>query len=157
MRSLLAVCIVLGSGALLQAQTLVQPGTLAAAFTGPDTSSSALPPKTTIAAVKDDRDKTANRVWVASAFAMAAGSGFDAASSWGKREGNGLLASSNGDFGAKGLAIKAGVTAALIVPQFWLHKHRDYRTKLTVINFVNAGIFTGVAIHNLGIAPPPNN
>ena len=145
MRSLITVLIALGSASAFQAQTLNQPGRIAVL------------PKTTIANVKDDHDTVANRVWFASAFAVVAGSSFDAATSWGKREANPLLGSSNGDFGEKGLAIKAGITAALIVPQIWLHKRKEYRTKLTVINFIDAGIFTGVAIHNAGLAPPPQN
>jgi hypothetical protein len=165
MRSLIAALIpaicALGSVSLVPAQTLLQPGTLASAVAPPAASVPAVPPdsaiRPSIASVHDDRDKVANRVWLASAFALGAASGFDAATSWGKREGNPLLASSNGDFGAKGLAIKSGITAALIIPQIWLHKHREYRTTLTVVNFANAALFSGVAIHNMGIAPPPHN
>ena len=85
---------------------------------------------------------------------MAAGTGADAATSWHKRESNGLLASSDGTFGAKGLAIKAGLAAGLLVPQILFRKHTDLRTAFTVGNFAQAGIFTGVAIHNAGIAAP---
>lgn len=158
MRSLIAALITatlaLGSASPFQAQTVVQPGTIATAVAVPATTPSAVLPSPSIATVPEDRDKAANRVWLASAFAFGAASAFDVASSWGKREENPLLASSNGEFGAKGLAIKAAITGALIVPQIWLRKRKEFRTKLTIVNFANAALFTGVAIHNLSIAPP---
>jgi hypothetical protein len=157
LRALIAATLALGSASLSQAQTVVQPGTLATAIPVPAISSSAVLPNPSIAAVPEDRDKVPNRVWLASAFALGAASAFDAASSWGKREGNPLLASSNGEFGAKGVAVKAGITGALIVPQLWFRKRKEYRTKLAIVNFANAAFFTGVAIHNLTIAPPPQN
>lgn len=105
---------------------------------------------------EERHDRHVNRIWIASMIAMAAASGFDAGTSWGKFESNGLLASPDGTFGARGLSIKAGVAAAIIVPQILLHKHKDLRAKLAAGNFAGAGVFTGVAIHNLGIAAPAN-
>ena len=37
-------------------------------------------------------DRTVNRIWISSLVAVAASTSMDAATSWGKREGNGLLA-----------------------------------------------------------------
>ena len=109
------------------------------------------PAATTIANAQDQHDTVMNRLWIASMVAGVAGTGFDAATSWGKLEGNGLLASSNGTFGAKGLSIKAGIAAAVIVPQILLRKHKELRTAFTIGNFAEAGIFSATAIHNLGI------
>ena len=111
-------------------------------------------PRISIANVEDRHQRRLKYLWVGSIFAMAAGTGADAATSWHKRESNGLLASSDGTFGAKGLAIKAGLAAGLLVPQILFRKHTDLRTAFTVGNFAQAGIFTGVAIHNAGIAAP---
>jgi hypothetical protein len=100
---------------------------------------------------EQEHDRTANRVWIASLFATAAGTSMDAATSWGRREGNGLLAQSDGTFGAKGVGIKAGVAAATIIPQILLRKHKELRTGLIIGNFVEAGLFMGTAIHNLNV------
>jgi hypothetical protein len=112
-------------------------------------------PKISIANVEEDRHERRRKyIWIASIFAMAAGTGADAATSWHKRESNSLLASSDGTFGAKGLGIKAGLAGGLLLPQLLFRRHKDLRTAFTVGNFAQAGIFTGIAIHNAGIAAP---
>lgn len=118
-------------------------------------SSAFVAPRISIANVEQDRhERRLKYLWIASIFAMAAGTGADAATSWHKRESNGLLASSDGTFGAKGVAIKAGLAGGLLVPQILFRKHTDLRNAFTITNFAQAGIFTGVAIHNAGIARP---
>ena len=116
--------------------------------------SSAAAPRISIANVEDRHEQRLKYLWIASIFAMAAGTGADAATSWHKKESNGFLASSDGNFGAKGLGIKAGLAGGLLLPQILFRKHTDLRTAFTVGNFAQAGIFTGIAIHNLGIAAP---
>lgn len=101
-------------------------------------------------------DSSGKRLWIGSMVAVFAASGFDAGTSWGKFESNPLLASPNGRFGAKGLSIKLGIGAALVAPQLLFHKHKQVRTEFTITNLATAGVFTGVAVHNLGIAPPKN-
>jgi hypothetical protein len=44
--------------------------------------------------------------------------------------------------------------AAVIVPQLLFRHHRNLRGKFTLCNFVEAGVFTGVSLHNLTIASP---
>jgi hypothetical protein len=105
-----------------------------------------------VATVEDRHERTMNRIWVASLFAMAAASGMDAATSWGEREGNSLLASPDGTFGAKGMSIKVGIAAGTIVPQILLRKHKNLKSKFAIGNFAEAALFGGVAIHNMGIA-----
>jgi hypothetical protein len=97
-------------------------------------------------------ERTVNRLWVASLVAVAASTSMDAATSWGKREGNGLLASSDGTFGARGFGIKAGMLAGVVVPQLIFRHHKELRTKFAIGNLIETGIFTGVSVHNLGIA-----
>jgi hypothetical protein len=96
-------------------------------------------------------ERTVNRIWVVTLVAVAASTSMDAATSWGKREGNGFLASSDGTFGARGLGIKAGMLAGVIVPQLIFRHHKELKAKFVVGNLIEAGIFTGVSIHNLGV------
>jgi hypothetical protein len=116
--------------------------------------SAAAAPRISIANVEDSHEQRLKFVWIASIFAMTAATGADAATSWHKREANGLLASSDGTFGAKGLGIKAGLAGGLILPQIIFHKRKDLRPAFTIGNFAQAGVFTGIAIHNLGVAAP---
>ena len=150
-----AVMMVVGTG-LLSAQTPIQPGqvVIAPRIALPDNITPnpyTAVPKTTIAADENPHDKFMNRLWIASIFAAVGGTGLDAATSWGKVEGNSLLASSNGTFGAKGLGIKAGLAAAVIIPQICLRKHKDLKGVFAFGNFAEAGIFAGTAVHNLQV------
>lgn len=77
---------------------------------------------------------------------MVAGTTADAASSWGKIEGNPLLGR-NVKFGAGSLAIKLGLTAGFLVPQLAC-RHRLSRRTLTIVNFGEAGLWAGAAGHN---------
>ena len=89
-------------------------------------------------------------------FALAGASALDAATSFGKQEGNSLLASPNGTFGAKGLGLKAGIAASVLVPEILLRRHRNLRGPLTAVNFGDAAFFSVIAAHNLRI-PIANN
>ncbi len=154
----ISALVVFGMGSIAGAQTPPAPAQLASA------AEPALPPhveitnlysptplRNSIANVNTQHEKRMNRIWIASIFAMAAASGADAATSWGKREGNGFLASSDGTFGAKGLSIKAGLAAGVIVPQILLRKHGDLKKMFSIGNFAQAAVFTGIAVHNTGV------
>ncbi|MBV8897791.1 MAG: hypothetical protein JO051_14865 [Acidobacteriaceae bacterium] len=105
-----------------------------------------------IADIDERHDRIMDRWWIASMVAAVAGTGFDAATSWGKMEGNSLLASSNGTFGGRAIALKAALTAGVIIPQICFHKKRkEYRTAFITGNFAEAAIFSAVAVHNLRI------
>jgi len=127
----------------LLGQSVITPGELSGQFT------SNLVPKTDIASVEDRHEKHVRIIWMASIFAMTAGTAADAATSWHRRESNSLLASSNGTFGGKGLAIKGGISAGMLAPQLIFRKHHDWHTAFAVGNFAEAGIYTGTTIHNL--------
>lgn len=99
-------------------------------------------------------DRLMNRIWISSLCSVAASTSMDAATSWGKREGNSFLASSNGDFGVRGVSIKAGMLAAVVIPQVLFRHHQELKSKFAIGNFIEAGIFTGVSIHNLGVTAP---
>ena len=96
-------------------------------------------------------DRFMNRLWLTSVATMVAATAADASTSWSYREGNGILASHNGTFGAKGVGIKAGVTGALLVPQYFLRHHSELRSKFIAANFVGAAIFGVTSIHNVRV------
>jgi hypothetical protein len=148
--------------ATIKAQSLISPGELSGPSGGastpsafiPEAGTSTVPPKTNIASVEDSHAKRVRVIWIASIFAIAASTAADAASSWHKRESNGLLASSDGTFGDRGVAIKCGITAAVLAPQVIFRKHQNWHTAFALGNFVEAGISTGAAIHNLNVNSP---
>jgi hypothetical protein len=105
-----------------------------------------------IAEVADQQhDRHMDILWKVSVVAMLAGTTTDAVSSWHKREGNALLASTDGMFGGRGVGIKAGIAAGILLPQIVLRKHKDLRLAFVVGNLAEAGVFTGAAIHNFGL------
>ncbi|MGH9584111.1 MAG: hypothetical protein ACRD4O_14380 [Bryobacteraceae bacterium] len=110
------------------------------------------PLRITVVQLPDSPPDTVQRLWMGSICAVLAASAFDAASSWGKREANPLLASSNGNFGARGLAMKGGIAAAVLAPQWWFRKHKQLRTAFILANFADAAVFTAVSAHNLGVS-----
>ncbi len=166
-----AALLSLSSASTLSAQTVRQPGQLRASFelqpgedvdpypsrldlktSDPKTSDlKTADPKTTVATIDDPHDRFVNRLWIASLVSAVAGTSVDAASSWGLREGNGLLASSDGRFGGKGLGIKAGFAAAMIIPQFYLARHKSLKGAFTAGNFVEAAVYAGVSVHNFRV------
>jgi len=153
------VWLLLGCVGLLAGQVPAAPGQVAAAprLAAPShddvaaANGSSAVPQTTIANVEDPHDRLMERLWIASIAADLAATSLDAATSWGKREGNSLLASSDGTFGGKGVAIKAGFAAAVLIPQICFRKHKDMRGIFVMGNFGQAGIFAGTAVHNLQI------
>jgi hypothetical protein len=163
MKSFNTICatvLLVGGTSLLSAQHLPVPGTLATS-SGAFSSSSAftaagvpVAPRPDIISIEDKHDKRMKALWIASIAAMVAGTSLDAASSWHKRESNGLLASSDGTFGGKGVGIKVGIGAAVLIPQIIFRRHKELRGAFAIGNFAEAGIFTGAAIHNFGIRAP---
>ena len=92
-----------------------------------------------------------NRLWKTSLAVMAAASAADLLSSLGKRELNPLLRGSDGRFGTRGIAFKAGLTGGAMLSQILLVRKSSYATPYaTVANFGMTGLFTSATIHNLG-------
>jgi len=151
LRSSALICLI-AWGTQLQAQTVVQPGQIAAV---PRTET-LRPASVTIASVPEKHESRTHRLWVGSMFALAGGSAFDAATSWGKYEKNSLLASQDGTFGAKGLGLKVGLAAAIITPQILLRNHPGIQAKFTFVNFASAGAFSAIAVHNMSVPVAKN-
>jgi hypothetical protein len=147
--------IVLSSPAF--SQSLAKPGQIAVmpetvlVATLPSPLTSPAKTRTSFLSNEERHDRKMNRIWVGSMVAMVIATGLDAGSSWGKREGNPLLASSNGTFGTKGLSIKTGMAVGIIVPQLLLRSHKDLRSTFAIGNFAEAALFGGIGIRNLGI------
>jgi hypothetical protein len=89
-----------------------------------------------------------------STVALGASNSLDAFSSWGKLEANPVLASQT-KYSWQATVIKGGVVGGILLTQRWiLHKHPQYTKSLAITNFAMSGAFTGVAIHNFGVAKP---
>jgi hypothetical protein len=157
-----AAFLLMGLPAAMPAQKAAVPGQIASASKmalpasfSAEAHAPAVAARPTIAEVRNEKhDRHMNALWAASIAAMAAGTSADAVSSWDKREGNSLLASSNGMFGARGVGIKAGIAAGVLLPQIILRKHKELRTAFVLGNLTEAGVFTGAAIHNFRLSAP---
>jgi len=96
-----------------------------------------------------DNDSRWRRQWAISLAPLWASEALDAASSYGLREQNPLLAGSNGSFGMKAAGIKFGVVGALVGGEYLLvRKHPASAKFFTIVNWVTAGATTGLAVHN---------
>lgn len=94
-------------------------------------------------------------IWKASVAAVVAGNAGDAASSWGKGETNPALRTGTpGIFSARSIAIKGGITAAVLMPQLIL-KHRHAEKAMAIVNFTAAGVCAAAVAHNLTIRGQP--
>jgi hypothetical protein len=89
--------------------------------------------------------------WRVSVTALAAAHAMDIHSSWGKHELNGMLANSNGNFGAQGALVKLGLQGGLIGLEYLItrgHPTRKMYRALGIVNFGAAAGIAGVAAHN---------
>lgn len=90
-----------------------------------------------------------HRQWAISLVPLLASEGLDAASSYGMRELNPLLAGSDGGFGTKATAIKFGVIGTLAGAEYLVIRSHPASAKFfTIVNWVTAGATTGLAVHN---------
>ena len=97
-------------------------------------------------------DSRWHRQWAISLAPLFASEALDAASSYGMREVNPLLAGSNGGFGMKATTIKFGVVGALAGAEYFVvRKHPASAKFFTIVNWVTAGATTGLAVHNYGL------
>jgi hypothetical protein len=90
--------------------------------------------------------------WRASQAAVGVLAVADVGSTWGKGEANPLLQSRGGGFGARGVALKAGIVGGWLVGQELLGRHRpQWQPALAVAN-TGMAVVTGWTVkHNLGV------
>lgn len=94
------------------------------------------------------------KLWRWSAVALVASSGFDSASSFGKREGNTFLQSNDGTFGSRGVMMKSAIVMGTLAAEELLRRKYGHSKFFAIANFVQAGVTSSVAAHNLSVAPP---
>ena len=93
-----------------------------------------------------------HRRWAISLAPLFASEALDAASSYGMRELNPLLASPNGGFGMKATGLKFGVIGALAVTEYYLVRKYPRSAKVfAIVNWTTAGATSGLAIHNYSL------
>lgn len=145
--------------AITTSATAVEPGTIS------DSTKLPLPvlrvegnlPAMTVASSQTERNPAPpqsklKKVWITSMLAFAGGTTLDGVSSWHQREENPLLSSANGTFAMRGVMIKAGLAAIVLIPQL-IHKPKDDKTRTiySVVNFADAAAYTAVALHNYSL------
>jgi hypothetical protein len=90
-----------------------------------------------------------HRLWRVSAATYGGAQVADTASSWGRYEGNQLLRSAGGRFGARGVVIKAGISGGVLLAEwFVLRRHPRAARSLAFVNFASAGVVAGAAFYN---------
>jgi hypothetical protein len=100
----------------------------------------------------DTARAAALKSWEVSLIPLVASQAFDAASSYGMRELNPLLASANGDFEMKAISIKIGITAAMVgVEYLIIRKYPRSARVISKLNWTSGIVTTGFAIHNYAI------
>lgn len=92
--------------------------------------------------------ESSNHALAWSMVAMSAASAADAYTSWHRPEANALLRNERGEFGAKGISVKVGTLAGIVMMEYRLRKHREMRNAFVVGNCANAGVSTFAAVHN---------
>lgn len=76
-------------------------------------------------------------------------SALDAWSSWGRLERNALLRGENGRFGAKGIAVKAGIVGGIWAANEILGRRLKIRKALIIMNCALGGAYLGAAGYNI--------
>jgi hypothetical protein len=91
----------------------------------------------------------APRLWKASLAVLAVAAVADVVTSYGKRELNPALRSTDGRFGSRGLAIKSLVTGSALAGQWFLVRRAPESGRYAAVaNFGMAGVFSAAAVHN---------
>jgi hypothetical protein len=99
-----------------------------------------------------NHDAKWHKRWAVSLAPLFVSESLDAASSYGMRELNPLLASPDGGFGMKAASVKFGVIGALAGVEYVLVKKYPRSARFFAIaNWTTAGATTGLAVHNFGL------
>lgn len=95
------------------------------------------------------------RMWKASLLSLAGATALDAASSWGKCEGNSLIAGGGGRFDSRSLSLKSAAIGGLMAfEHFSGKKHPQLYRLFSATNFAVSGGLSAYAVRNFGIAAP---
>jgi hypothetical protein len=101
---------------------------------------------------EDSARAAAMKSWKISLAPLVGSQALDAASSYGMRELNPLLASSNGGFEMKATSIKLGVTGALVGVEYLIVRKYPRSTRvISKLNWTSGIVTAGFAVHNYAI------
>lgn len=113
---------------------------------------SATPNLSAISYKEVTRDRTFSRAWKVSLLPLFGSQALDAASSYGMRELNPLLADGRGAFGMKAAGIKFGAVGAFVGIQYLvIRKHPRAASAFAKLNWATGVVTTGFAAHNYAI------
>jgi hypothetical protein len=102
--------------------------------------------------IEESARVAALKSWKISIAPLVASQALDAASSYGMREMNPLLADPNGGFGMKATSIKLGVTGALVGVEYLIvRKYPRSARVISKLNWTSGIVTTGFAVHNYAI------
>jgi len=102
--------------------------------------------------VEQSAQRSAMKAWKISLVPLVSSQALDAASSYGMRELNPLLASSNGGFAMKATSIKLGVTASIVGVEYLIvRKYPRSARVISKLNWTSGIVTTGFAAHNFAI------
>lgn len=91
-----------------------------------------------------------DRSWWLSVAALGASSALDGATSWSRPEVNPVLAGPDGRFGARGLVIKAGITAGVVLVEWSIVRSRPGSKRAFIItNLAAAGAYAYAGARNV--------
>lgn len=97
-------------------------------------------------------DRAALKSWKVSLAPLIASQALDASSSYGMRELNPLLASSNGGFEMKAASIKLGATGVIVGVEYLIvRKYPRSARVISKLNWTSGIVTTGLAVHNFAI------
>lgn len=114
--------------------------------------SSDLPTASALPSAHESVERSALKSWKVSLAPLVASQALDAASSYGLRELNPLLASSNGGFERKAASIKLGVTGAIVGVEYLIvRKYPRSARVISKLNWTSGIVTTGFAVHNFAI------
>jgi hypothetical protein len=108
---------------------------------------------TLLRAIRPDNPRST--AWKISVGALVAANVADVASSWGKKELNPLLSGPGETFGARSVLIKAAIVGSVIGMEYLAtrgHNRKGSSRMMTILNFVNASGFAGLAARNFQIS-----
>jgi hypothetical protein len=109
-------------------------------------------PDAALPSAHESVEQSALKSWKISLMPLVASQALDAASSYGMRELNPLLASSNGGFEMKATSIKLGVTGALVGIEYLIVRKYPRSTRvISKLNWTSGIVTTGFAAHNFAI------
>ena len=90
-----------------------------------------------------------SKLWRVSAAVLGAVTIADMQSSVGRQEGNPLLASQNGQFSGRGIALKGAGVGAMIGVQYFLLRRNPHAAKYAAgANFAAAALTGAIVVHN---------